>query len=109
VKNYDEYLIGYVISRWLTNGGFTLLSSKIKGDSSSNAEIANVFDSLKINGISYKKVVKMKIYKDNYIDNNYFLYYVDSIGIVKKQTRVNDSAIDTWNLVRYKTKMLKYQ
>jgi hypothetical protein len=108
-ESYDEQLLGYVISRGLYNGGFTLLSSKKIGDKSLNAEIINVFDSLKIEGNTYKKVVKMKITKDSYIDNNYNFYYVDSIGVIRKETTINDSIIKTWNLLRCKINMFDYQ
>lgn len=106
---YEEQLLGYVISRGLYNGGYTLLSSKRIGDKSNNAEIINVFDSLKIAGNTYKKVVKMKITKDYYIDSNYNFYYVDSVGVIRKEKTNNDSVIQVWNLLRFKINMFKYQ
>lgn len=104
-STYQEELIGYVISRGNSSSGYTLLSSKQKGDKSQNAEITDVLDSLIVEGKTYHTVVKMKIKKDYNIPNNYNFYYVDSVGIIKKETTVNDLVIDTWNLLRYKTVM----
>jgi hypothetical protein len=105
----DEQLIGYVISRGLNSGGFLLLSSKKKGDKSMNAEIVNVSEEMKVENVVYKQVVKMKVLKDQYINDNYFFYYVDRVGIIKKEKVVNDTIRETWNLKRYTTRMFKVQ
>jgi hypothetical protein len=107
--SYQEQLIGYVISKGYYKGGFLLLSSKRPRDKSENAEIVNVFDTLTIAGNLFKEVVKMKITKDEYVNANYNLYYVDSIGVIRKEIINNDSQIQVWNLLRYKTVMYKYQ
>jgi len=105
-NSYDEQLLGYVISRGLYSGGFILLSSKKIGDKSQNAEVLDVLDSLTIENKTYKTVVKMKVNKDYYVDQNYQLYYVDSIGLIKKEIMDNDTVTETWNLLRFKTKLL---
>ena len=97
------------ISRGLINGGFTLLSSKMKGDKRLNAEITEILNSLKVEETTYYNVVKMKISKDNYIKNDCVFYYVDSIGIVKKEFMSNNKVTNTSNLLRYKTNLYKYQ
>ncbi|MGE5447550.1 MAG: hypothetical protein ACM3PR_04255 [Bacteroidales bacterium] len=104
---YDEQLIGYVISRGLNEGGFLLLSSKKKGDKSKNAEITDIFDELKIEDKTYKNVVKMKVLKDQFIKDNYFLYYVDNVGIVRKEKVVDNKVTETWNLIKDKVSLLK--
>jgi hypothetical protein len=105
-NTYDEQLLGYVISRGLYSGGFVLLSSKKIGDKSQNAEILDVMDSLTIEHKTYKTVVKMKVSQDEYIDQNYQLYYVDSIGVIKKEITGNGTVTETWNLLRFRTKLL---
>lgn len=105
---YSEQLLGYVIARGFY-GGYTLLSNKNIGEKNENAEISDVLDSLTVEGNTYYNVVKMKITKDSYIDNNYNFYYVDNIGIIKKETTSNDSIINTSNLLRYNTVMYTYQ
>ena len=104
---YDDYLYGYVISRGLNNGGFLLLSSKKKGDKSKNAEITDVMEEMKMEDRTYKQVVKMKVLKDDYISDNYFLYYADQVGIIRKEKIVNDTIRETWNLIHYKVNLLK--
>ncbi|MGE5316810.1 MAG: hypothetical protein ACM3ME_02355 [Chloroflexota bacterium] len=104
---YEDDLYGYVISRGLNNGGFLLLSSKKKGDKSKNAEIIDVMEEMKMEDKTYKQVVKMKVLKDEYISDNYFLYYVDHVGIIRKEKIVNDTIKETWNLIRYKVSLLK--
>lgn len=103
---YDEQLLGYVISRGLYHGGCVLLSSKKIGDKGLNAEILDVLDSLTIENKTYKTVVKMKVNQDQYIDQNYQLYYVDSIGVIKKEIMSNAIVTETWNLLSFRTKLL---
>lgn len=105
----EEQLMSDFISRGLINGGFTLLSSKTKGDKRLNAEITEILNSLKVEETTYYNVVKMKISKDNYIKNYCFYYYVDSIGIIKKEITSNNKVVNTSNLMRYKTNLYKYQ
>jgi hypothetical protein len=103
---YNEQLLGYVISRGLYNGGCVFLSSKKIGDKGLNAEILDVLDSLTIENKTYKTVVKMKVNQDKYIDQNYQLYYVDSIGVIKKEIMNNGTVTETLNLVRFRTILL---
>lgn len=106
---YEEQLMGYVISRGLNNGGFMLLSSKKKGEKNMNAEIIDVMEEMKLGNRTYKQVVKMKVSKDQYISDSYFLYYVDNVGIIRKEKLVNDTIRETWNLNRYKVSLLKLE
>ena len=106
---FEEQLFGSFITRALTSGGCTYISGKDKGSSISNAEVSDVFDSLNIEGDVFLDVVKMKVNKDSYIDNNYNLYYVDSIGVVKKELTINDTIVKTWNLIRYNTVLFPYE
>lgn len=104
---YEDYLYGYVISRGLNKGGFLLLSSKKTGDKSMNAEISAVMEEMKMGNKTFKQVVKMKVLKDEYISDNYFLYFVDHVGIIRKEKVVKDTIRETWNLDHYKVSLLK--
>jgi len=99
--SYDEQLIGYVISKGLFSGGYVYLSNHKIGEESLNAKLTNIYDSLSIESNLYQNVVKMENSKDSYLTSDLNLYYVDSIGLVKKEIISNDSIIDTWNLLRY--------
>lgn len=106
--SYHEQLFGYVISKALYNGGYVFLSSKTKGDSLANALIVDVIDSIKIENNVYRNVTKMKITNDTYINGNFNFYYADSVGVIRKETIVNNTVTQTWNLIRYKAVLLKY-
>lgn len=106
---YEEQLFGYVISRSLYHGGLVLLTSKKIGDSIMNAKLISIIDTLTIENRKYKSVVKMKIMKDQYLNKNYNLYYVDSIGIIKKEITENNIVTESWNLIKFKTELLKYK
>ena len=111
-STYNEQLIGYVITKGQVNGGFVLLSSKKNGDKSLNAEIVNVSEEMKVENVTYKQVVKMKVVKDQFINDSYFLYYVDKIGVIRKEklglnVLKKDSVIETWNLKHAHVQLLK--
>jgi hypothetical protein len=98
---YYEQLVGYIISQGCIYGGYLYLSSHHVGDSSWNAEITEIYDTLLVGENTFFDVVKMEILKDAYINSDINLYYVDSIGIVKKEIKEGNLIKDTWNLARY--------
>jgi hypothetical protein len=106
---YYEQLVGYVISQGCTYGGYLYLSSHEKGDSSLNAEISEIYDTLIVGENIYLKVVKMEIQADGYVPTDMNLYYVDSVGIVKKEIVSDNKITETWNLIRYNTKLFQIQ
>jgi len=101
--SYEEQFLGYVISRGFYHGGFVFLSSKTIGDKSLNAEITDLLDTLTIENRTFKQVVKMKIIGDQYISDDFNLYYADSVGVIKKEKTKNGTIIETWNLIEFKT------
>lgn len=98
---YIEQYVGYLISRGSIYGGYTYLSSFRVGEENDNALLSEIHDSLEINGIVYCNVVEMQISKDEYIANDMILFYVDSVGVIKKILieSLNDSI--TWQLIDY--------
>jgi hypothetical protein len=107
--SYNEQLLGYVISKGLYHGGFVFLSSKKIGDKSMNAELTDVIDSLTIENRTYKEVIRMKISEDQYFIGNYILYYADSVGLIRKEKIVNEAITESWNLIEFKTNLLRVQ
>jgi hypothetical protein len=105
--SYDEQLFGYIISRGLYHGGFVFLSSKKIGDKFRNAELIDVLDTMTIENRTYKRVVKMKIQEDQYLTGNYNLYYADSVGLLRKEKTVNETIIESWNLIEFKTDLFR--
>jgi len=106
---YDEQLVGYIISKGSTNGGYIYLGSHQVGDSSQNANIDTIYDTLIIAGNTYFNVVKMQCRKDQYLSDDLNLYYADSIGLIKKVIIEGEMITDNWNLLRYKTNLLKVE
>jgi hypothetical protein len=107
-SSYSEKLMTYVISRSLDHAAYIFLSGKGKGYSLENAKIVDVIDSIIIENAIYRNVTKMKITKSYYINGNFYFYYADSIGVVKRETITNDTVIQTWNLLRHNVTMYKY-
>jgi len=98
-------LIGRVISEYDWWTGYRYLSGKQIGDESDYAKINNVIDVLNVEGNEYKDVVKMRI-RHQY-DSSY-LYYVDGVGLIKKQKIIRDTITETSNLLRYNTILRPY-
>lgn len=98
--NYRDVYIGYVIARNDPYGGFLYLSSHYIGDESSNARIEDIYDTLVVENVAYYNVVKMNIQMATHLSSAMNLYYVDSIGIVKKEIKNDENIIETLNLVR---------
>ena len=99
---YSEDLFANEISRGLLKGGFVFLSGKV-GDSVLNVKVEEILDTLSVENKIYRNVAIMKIKADNYIHDDCKFYYVDNIGIVKKEIFIGDSMTVTWNLLRCKT------
>lgn len=100
--NFSDTYKGYVIMRGVNSSCFIYLSSFKIGDSSLNARIANIHDSLIINGATYIQVVEMEISEDGYnLINDMRIFYSDSVGIVKKILFDNMTDSVTWELVDY--------
>ena len=104
---YTEHYVGSVITKGSTDGGFLYFSSFWVGDSRRNATISSILDSLELNGNVYKDVVVMDVKKDLYINDDMNLYYVDSIGVIKKEIKEGNAIISTWGLTDYSIKYLK--
>lgn len=105
---FSEEIIGSIISQGHIHGGVTYIASEKVGETIFNAQIETVLDSLRVEGSQYHNVTKMRIQADNYISSNYNFYYVDSIGIIKKEKRIGETVLETWNLLRFNTTINQY-
>lgn len=95
---YEEQYVGYIISRGTVSGGYVYLASHQIGDVAMNASIADIHDSLFVNEQLYYHVVQMDISDDSYLKQNMMLYYVDSVGLVKKEIIKNFLVESTFSL-----------
>jgi hypothetical protein len=98
---FKDQVYKNTIARSVKNGGYTFLADSEIGTSYNNAQVSDIIDTLIVEGNPYLNVVKMKVNEDNYIQGNFYFYYADSIGIVRKEILVNDTVVNTWNLLRY--------
>lgn len=98
---YDERYMGFLISRSSASGGNVYISSFHVGDATSNSYIKAIHPQMQIGDFSFDNVVEMDIIADSYISEDMNLYYVDSIGVVRKEIRVNNEITETWDLVQY--------
>jgi hypothetical protein len=110
---YKEYLFGYVISRGFIYGGYIFISTNEIGDIRGNVKLKEIHDSLVINNKIYYDVKEMEIAKEYYVNyetgnmldpdsiDSMNMFFVDSVGLVKKVIKENKTTIETWNLLNY--------
>lgn len=103
--NYTDTYYGYVIARGPYQLDYIYLSNFDIGNEVRNARIADIHDTLIIKGTSYNRVVEMTISKDDFIDTDMRLFYVDSIGIVQKILIENPNDSITWQLNEYEVEL----
>lgn len=102
---YFEEYIADLISQGNVAGGYVYLACRQIGLVSRNARIADIHDSLVINGVVYRQVVEMEIADDNFIKKNMNRYYVDSVGLVMKEVLFNNTIKEVWALSGYAVKL----
>lgn len=98
---YTEYVAYNIITEGKMSGGIKFIGGMNVGDSLLNARLTEIHDTLIINGDSYSNVIEMHVGKDEYINKDMNLYYVDSIGVVRKEIKDSSSVVETWDLIRY--------
>ena len=76
------------------------------GTSSDGMEIISKLNTLNINGITFNNITKIKITAANQrlkvFDNDTYLYYVDTVGLIKKEIVLGLNLIQTWSIKRWK-------
>ncbi|MCB2195383.1 MAG: hypothetical protein KQH79_05965, partial [Bacteroidetes bacterium] len=99
---WDQY-IGSVIVRngidW-ANGEYIFLSDSRIGASSDEATIDTIYDSYIVSDRTYRNVVRMRIVNFEFESGeDWYYYFADSIGIIKKEKLVNEPNNKIWNLI----------
>ena len=106
---FTEIYRGYLIYRGIFNDkAIVYLSSFRVGDSSYNAKIVAIYDTLLINNKSFKNVVKMRVNKADYLESDLILYYADSVGVIRKEIIKNNQISETWSLLNYNVSLNHY-
>jgi len=108
-SDYNDFLFCELITR---NGnemsffGQPILFSKYSlGFNCYGAEVLEYIDTLNINGNLFFNVEKMKITQQKQImlvfSHDTYLYFQDSIGLIKKVTDLGNGSFDSWSLKRW--------
>lgn len=105
-SSFDEQIFSLFISKCFTDGCYIYFEGTV-GETSNYSKIVAVFDTIIVANQVYKNVVKMK-FKLTLDSIDYYYYYADSIGIVRKETAINDSIVVTKDLIRHNTQLFTY-
>ena len=108
-SDYNDFLFERLITRngnESPNFGQPIFLSKYSiGFKTYGAQVWDNIDSLSINGIFFYNVEEMKIIHDEQhqfvFSNDTYLYYQDSIGLVKKVIDLGSGNFDSWSLKRW--------
>ncbi len=107
--SYDVLMlseIGTTAPLWY--GPIKYISTKNIGSTFQNAKIENIIDSLSVEGEMYYNVIKMQSLPNLSSTITNYYYYVDNIGVIKKETLTGTILTGTWNLLRYNTIIKPY-
>jgi hypothetical protein len=107
--SYNDFLFSSMITR---NGNETphfgqpiFLAQQPVGSERYGAYVWDQHDSLYVEGNLFTDVTEMKIVHEEQhepaFSNDTYLFFVDSIGLVKKVTDLGDGDIDSWSLERW--------
>jgi hypothetical protein len=96
---FTEEYVGYVITLGTVRGGYIYLAGKSPGETTMNATVAAIHDSLTVKEQVYHHVVEMSIKTDAYIKRKMNLYFADSVGMIKQEIVKNHIINETWVLI----------
>ena len=108
--DYDDFLFAGIITRNgnenPTYGQPIFVSFGAIGSSLDGAYVWDTINSINIGGNVYTKVREMKIVSSEQIDHEFlhdtYLFYRDSIGIIKKVIDLGGGNKESWSLKRWK-------
>lgn len=110
---YNDYLTNYYIKRngggdYGENGQPIYLANRDIGTEFNGMTIIAKYESLTINSNTFENIVETKItdslqYQPMF-DNNTYLYFSDSIGLIKKVTDLGNGNYDSWSIKKWNLK-----
>lgn len=99
-EDYGEALYGTVISRGFIYGGWVYGAYLDEGEKSGQLWYLDSIPEMRINQTIFNGVKKIQCRRDELLMENSVFYYVDSVGVVRKEIEVDDD-VEIWNLLRY--------
>ena len=111
----NTYYNNFILTNFMKiNGGGTYgqegqpiyMANSAIGTSFNGMEIINKLNSLNINGVTFNNITKIKItssnqYQQEFINDTY-LYFIDTVGLIKKETVLGLNNIESWSIKRWK-------
>ncbi len=110
--NYNYYILNNFIKMngggtWGQDGQPIYMANSIVGTTFSGMEIISNLNSININGVTFNNVTKIKITTANQIQpefsNDTYLYFVDTVGLIKKDIVLGINNIESWSIKNWKT------
>jgi len=110
--NFNDFLLGAIITRNGTENGNShmgqpiLLSNFYIGDKLNGAQLFDTLAILNVNNNTFHEVQEMKIIYPEQTQNEFahdtYLYFADSIGLVKKEIDLGNGNFESWSLKRWR-------
>lgn len=112
-ESFTDFLYFDVVSRngneSPQSGQPVLLTERSIGSEVLGAYVFDLIDTLNMNGNSFYDVIQMKIVsgeQDELIfEHDTYLYYQDSIGLIKKEVDLGQGQFESWSLVQWYTNL----
>ena len=117
LKSYlnNIYYNNFILNNFMKiNGGGTYgqegqpiyMANSAIGTSFNGMEISNKLNSLTVSGVTFNNITKIKITASNQYQheftNDTYLYYVDTVGLIKKETLLGLNNIESWSIKHWK-------
>ena len=109
---YNHYILNNFMKMngggtWGQDGQPIYMANSNVGTAFNGMEIVSNLNSLTINGITFNNVTKIKITTANQIQpefsNDTYLYFVDTVGLIKKDIVLDINNIESWSIKNWKT------
>jgi hypothetical protein len=107
-SNYTERFMGAIITRNFVNEGWVYASNLGVGESYGGLTFIGTLDTLIVNSHEFYNVSQFKVQQGSYFSDDMYLFYCDSVGVVRKEILSGSTVIDTWNLIEFNILMYPY-
>lgn len=108
---YNNFILNDFMKRngggtWGQDGQPIYIANSAVGTTFNGMEISSKLNTLNINGITFNNITKVKITAANQIQpefsNDTYLYYVDTVGLIKKEIVLGLNNIESWSIKHWK-------
>lgn len=100
LNNYTESALGAIITRDWTNDGWVYATNLGLGETSGGLSLIEKIDTLIVGNQEYHHVSKMQVQQGSFFLSSMYLYYADSVGVIRREVLSGNSIVDTWDLIQ---------